>query len=100
MTIAKIILASAAAVVIMSSGALAQEFQTTGQILKIDQASGKITLQHKQGGTTGSAAAKDLVDEYKIQDGLAYNALKPGDQVVYTEAQVEGVWTVTKIQKQ
>jgi Cu/Ag efflux protein CusF len=98
MTIAKTILAGAAAIAI-GSAALAQGAVTTGRILKIDAPNGKITLQHKQAGTVGAAAAKDLVDEYKIGEGLQVNAFKPGDQVVYNEAQVGGVWTVTKIQK-
>jgi Cu/Ag efflux protein CusF len=99
MSIGKLVLASVAAISI-SSAALAQEFQTTGRIMKIDQASGKITLQHKQGGTVGAATTNNLVDEYKIQDGLKLNGLQVGDPVAYTEAQVDNVWTVTKIQKQ
>jgi len=99
MTITKIILASVA-VISIGSAALAQSDQTTGRIVKIDAPNGKITLQHKQGGTVGAAAAKDLVDVYKIGDGLPVNTFKPGDRVVYIEAQVGGVWTVTKMQKQ
>jgi Cu/Ag efflux protein CusF len=97
-TIAKIILACAAAIAI-NSGAWAQTDETTGKILKIDQANGKITLQHKQGGTVGSSD-KLLTDEYQIGRGLALSGLKPGDQVIYTESRVDNVWTVTKIQKQ
>jgi Cu/Ag efflux protein CusF len=99
MSIAKFILASAAAIAI-SSAALAQEYQTTGKILKIDQASGKITLQHKQGGTVGAATTNNIVDEYKMQDGLKLNGLQVGDPVAFTEARIGDVWTVTKIQKQ
>ena len=99
MTIAKIILASAAALTI-SSAALAQEYQRTGLIMKIDQANGRISLQHNQGGTVGAANAADMVDEYKIQNGLALIGLQAGDPVAYTEDKVGGVWTVTKIKKQ
>jgi Cu/Ag efflux protein CusF len=100
MTLSKTILASAAVIAIISSGALAQQFQTTGKIINIDQASGKITLEHKQGGTVGAAAANNLVDTYKIGEGLTFDALKVGDPVVFTEARIGDVWTVTKIQKQ
>ena len=93
MTIAKIILASATAI-ILSSAAWAEE-QTTGQILKIDQANGKITLQHMQGVVNPATGP----DEYKMQDGLALNGLKVGDPVTYAAGQIGGVWTVTKIQK-
>ena len=68
--------------------------------MKIDQANGRISLQHNQGGTVGAANAADMVDEYKIQNGLALNGLQAGDPVAYTEDQVRGVWTVTKIKKQ
>jgi Cu/Ag efflux protein CusF len=100
MTIAKTILAGAAAIAIISSGALAQQNQTTGKIIKIDKASGNITLEHKQGGTVGAAAEKDLVDTYKMGEGLPLGTLKVGDPVVFTEARIGEVWTVTKIQKQ
>jgi Cu/Ag efflux protein CusF len=99
MRIAKMILACAAAIT-MSSAAFAQGAQTTGRIVKIDTANGKITLQHKQAGTVGAAAAKEIVDEHKIQPGLPIDSFKPGDQVVYTEAQLGSVWTVTKMHKQ
>jgi Cu/Ag efflux protein CusF len=100
MTIAKIIMASVAAISIISSGALAQGEQARGQILKIDEANGKITLQHKLTGTVGAASANTAVYTYKIQDGVTVNGLQAGDQVVWTEAQKGDVWTVTKIQKQ
>jgi Cu/Ag efflux protein CusF len=69
--------------------------------MKIDQAASKITIQHRQGGTVGTAAnAKLLTDEYQIGQGLAVTGFKAGDQITYTEARVGGTWTVTKINKQ
>jgi Cu/Ag efflux protein CusF len=97
--ITKLVLASAAAFT-LATAVYAQTYQTTGRIIKIDTANSKITLEHKQAGTVGAAAAKDLVDEYKLGKDLAIESFKPGDQVVYTESQVGGVWTVTRIQKQ
>ena len=80
MTIWKTILASAAVLAIIGSGALAQQNQTTGKIIRIDQANGKITLEHKQGGkTVGAAATRDLVDTYAIGEGLKLSAFKVGD---------------------
>jgi Cu/Ag efflux protein CusF len=100
MAVMKITLASVAVLTMISSGALAQEDQTTGKVIKIDQANGKITLEHKQGGTVGAAAASNLVDTYKMGNGLMLSALKVGDPVVFTEARIGDVWTATKIQKQ
>jgi Cu/Ag efflux protein CusF len=99
MKIAKLVLTTVAALAI-GSAAFAQGAQTTGKILKIDTAGGKITLQHKQAGTVGAAAAREIVNEYKIQPGVQIESFKPGDAVVFTEAQVGGVWSVTKMQKQ
>jgi Cu/Ag efflux protein CusF len=95
------VLAVAAALAIsFGASGQAQEDQTSGKILKIDQANGKITLEHRQGGTTGAANPKMLTDEYQIGQGLAVSGFRPGDQVSYTEARVSGAWTVTKIKKQ
>ena len=71
MTLAKISLASAAAITIISWGALAQENQNKGRITQLDHINGKITLQHAPAGTVGEVGASSLVDEYKIQDGVA-----------------------------
>src|ERR1700676_54270 len=65
MTLAKISLASAAAITIISWGALAQENQNKGRITQLDHINGKITLQHAPAGTVGAAGASSLVDDYK-----------------------------------
>jgi Cu/Ag efflux protein CusF len=98
MTLAKISLASAAAITLISWGALAQENQNTGRITQLDHINGKMTLQHAPAGTVGAVGASSLVDEYKIQDGLAKD-LHAGDEVDFTAAQIGGVLTITKIQK-
>jgi len=81
-------------------GALTQENQLMGKVIKIDQDNGKITLEHEKGGTVGGCVAEKFIDTYNIGDGLTFSALKVGDPVVFIEAQISGVWTVTKIQKQ
>jgi Cu/Ag efflux protein CusF len=95
---AKISLASAAAITIISWGALAQENQSKGRITLLDHINGKIALQHAPAGTVGAAGASPLVDEYKIQDSLAKD-LHAGDEVDFTATQIGGVLTITKIQK-
>jgi Cu/Ag efflux protein CusF len=77
---------------------LAQENQNTGRITQLDHINGKMTLQHAPAGTVGAVGASSLVDEYKIQDGLAKD-LHAGDEVDFTAAQIGGVLTITKIQK-
>ena len=84
MTLAKISLASTAAITIISWGALAQENQNKGRITQLDHINGKITLQHAPAGTVGEVGASSLVDEYKIQDGVASKDLHAGDEVDFT----------------
>jgi Cu/Ag efflux protein CusF len=93
-----IVLASATAITIISSGALAQQ-ALTGSITKIDEPNGKITIQQAQSDTVG-ANAGGATDDFKVQDGLAFNAFQAGDKVVFTATEIGGVKTITKLQRQ
>jgi Cu/Ag efflux protein CusF len=99
MTLAKISLASAAAITIISWGAWAQENQNKGRITQLNHINGTITLQHAPAESVGAVGASSLVDEYKIQDGVASKDLHAGDEVDFTAARIGGVLTITKIQK-
>jgi Cu/Ag efflux protein CusF len=96
MKIAKILLATA--IVIVSSGALAQQ-ALTGSITKVDEANGKITIQQTQSGTVGANTGGGAED-FKVQDGLLFNAFQVGDKVVFTATEIGGVKTITKLEKQ
>jgi Cu/Ag efflux protein CusF len=98
MKITKSILASAMALAIVSSGALAQQ-SLTGSITKLDEANGKITIQQTQTGTVG-ANSGGAAEDFKVQDGLIFNAFQAGDKVVFTATEVGGVKTITKLEKQ
>jgi Cu/Ag efflux protein CusF len=96
MKIAKIILA--AAIVIIGSGALAQQ-SLTGSVTKVDEANGKVTIQQTQSGTVGTSPG-GVAEDFKVQDGLLFNAVRPGDKVVFTATEAGGVKTITKLEKQ
>jgi Cu/Ag efflux protein CusF len=98
MTPAKTIFASAALSLIAWSGAIAQQ-SMTGTISKVDEANGKIAIQQTQGGTVG-ANSGGAAEEFKVQDGLVFNAVKPGDKVSFTVTETGGVKTITKLEKQ
>jgi Cu/Ag efflux protein CusF len=88
-----------------SSLVSAQETTLKGQIIKTDEAAGTITMQHDQPSTVGSGAgsatgATSATATLKVQDGLLFNAVKPGDQVEVTVEQINGKMTVTKIKKE
>jgi len=96
MRMIKLILATA--IVVISSGALAQQ-ALTGSVTKVDEASGTIAIQPIQGGTVGAGSA-GAAEEFKVQDGLLFNAVKPGDKVSVTVTDSGGVKRITKLEKQ
>jgi Cu/Ag efflux protein CusF len=96
MKIAKVLLATA--IVILGSEALAQQ-ALTGSVTKVDEANGKIAIQQTQSGTVGTSTG-GAAEEFKVQDGLLFNALRPGDKVVFTVTEADGVKTITKLEKQ
>jgi Cu/Ag efflux protein CusF len=98
MQTAKTILAAAAVVLLTCSGAIAQQ-SMTGTISKVDEAGGKVAIQQTQAGTVGAASGA-APEEFKVQDGLLFNAIKPGDKVSFTVTDTGGVKTITKMEKQ
>jgi Cu/Ag efflux protein CusF len=70
-----------------------------GTISKVDEANGKIAIQQTQSGTVGANSGA-AAEEFKVQDGLVFNAVQPGDKVVFTATEVGGVKTITKLEKQ
>jgi Cu/Ag efflux protein CusF len=97
MKIMKIVLVSAAIIVLGCSAALAQR-ALSGSITKIDEANGKITVQQTEPGTVG-ASRSGGAEDFKVQDGLVFNAFQPGDKVVFTATDINGVRTITEIEK-
>jgi Cu/Ag efflux protein CusF len=98
MRIAKIILASAAAINIFMSAALAQQ-TVAGTVTKIDRLNGTIAIQQTQSGTVG-ANAGGATEEFKVQDRPLLDTFHAGDKVTFSAAESSGVKTITKLQKQ
>lgn len=94
---AKNILASLAALFIVCSGATAQGL--AGTVTKVDEANGKIAIEQTQTGTVG-ASTGGAAEEFKLQDGLVFNALQPGDKIIFTTTEMGGVKTITKLERQ
>jgi Cu/Ag efflux protein CusF len=98
MKTAKAIFAGAALVLLACSSAVAQQ-SMTGTITRVDEANGKVAIQQSQSGTVG-AASGGAGEEFKVQDGLVFNAIKPGDKVTFTVTDTGGVKTISKLDKQ
>jgi Cu/Ag efflux protein CusF len=74
------------------------DYSTVG-LFKVDELNGKITIQQTQSGTVG-ANTGGATDDFKVQDGLLFNAVQPGDKVIFTATEIGGVKTITKLEKQ
>ena len=98
MKTAKAIFAGTGFALLICSCALAKQ-SMTGTISKVEEANGKIAIQHAQSGTVG-ASGSGAAEEFKVQDGLVLNAVKPGDKVSFTVTESGGVKTITKLEKQ
>jgi Cu/Ag efflux protein CusF len=79
------------------SNASAQEMRR-GTVTNVDESSGSITIQQTSTGTVGSGAAP-TASKYAVQDALLFNALRQGDEVTFTSQEINGLNTITKIQK-
>src|ERR1700730_1059241 len=90
--------AAAAALTVLSSPAFAQQTMMSGVVTKVDESQGKIRIQYAQPGTVGGSST-DTSEDFKVQDGLLFNALQPGDKVQFSVEQANGAKTITKLEK-
>jgi Cu/Ag efflux protein CusF len=81
----------------MPATAVAQEALIDGQVMKVDQSAGKITLKHGPIKKLGMEQGMTMV--FKAQDAAMLKAVKAGDKVKFDADQVNGQFTVTKIEK-
>ena len=81
----------------MPTTAVAQEALIDGQVMKVDQSAGKITLKHGPIQKLGMEHGMTMV--FKAQDAGMLKAVKAGDKVKFDADQVNGQFTVTKIEK-
>jgi Cu/Ag efflux protein CusF len=68
-----------------------------GSVSKIDEPNGIITIQQTPDGTVGTSNAAS--SDFKVQDGLLFNALGAGDKVTFTVDDINGSKTITKLQR-
>lgn len=92
----KFIVATAAWVALGASLALAQAVPVDGQVVKIDEPAGKITLKH---GPIKNLDMDAMTMVFRVKDAAMLKAVKVGDGVKFEAERVNGAITVTKIQK-
>lgn len=69
----------------------------TGQVTKIDEAAGKITIKH--GPLKKFDMNENMTMVFRAGDPAMLKAVKPGDRVRFVPDRVKGQFTVTKIEK-
>ena len=87
----------ALALSIGSQSALAQSDLIDGQVVKVDQSAGQITIRHGPAKRLGMESGMTMV--YKAQDPAILKAVKVGNKIKFDAEQVNGQYTVTKIEK-
>jgi Cu/Ag efflux protein CusF len=92
----------AAGVIALSCAALptitaAQSGMINGQVTKIDESAGKITLKH--GPIKKLDMDEGMTMVFRVQDGAMLKEVKVGDKVRFDADRVSGQLTVTKIEK-
>ena len=95
MRLARIIISTIVALT-FASAACAQE-ALKGEVAKVDEATGTISI--KLNGTVGSSDTTTPT-AFKVQDGLIFNAVKPGDKVSFTADRIGEVMTIKKLTKE
>jgi Cu(I)/Ag(I) efflux system periplasmic protein CusF len=86
----------ALALSIAAQSAVAQSALIDGQVTKVDQSAGKITIKHGPAKRLGMESGMTMV--YKAQDPALLKAVKAGNKIKFDAEQVNGQYTVTKIE--
>ena len=91
-----IVLTALTTLALGSTFAFADEVMTKGEITKVDDAQGKMTIKH-------DAIKKYDMDAmtmiFRAGDPAMLKAVKAGDKVVFHVEKVNGQFTVTKLEK-
>ncbi len=85
-----------AAVVAIATAAVAAE-SITGEVKKIDEGAGKITLKHGPAKSLGMDEGMTMV--YRVKDPAMLKQVKVGDKVTFEAEEAASGYTVTKLQK-
>lgn len=76
---------------------LAQSAMADGQVTKIDESAGKITIKH--GPIKKLDMDEGMTMVFRAQDPAMLKAVKPGDKIKFDADKINGQFTVTKIEK-
>lgn len=75
---------------------LAQAVPVDGQVVKVDEAAGKLTLKH---GPIKNLDMDGMTMAFRVKDPAMLKTVRVGDQVKFEAERLDGTITVTKIEK-
>jgi Cu/Ag efflux protein CusF len=81
----------------LTVSALAQATSISGQVKKIDEGAGKITLKHGPAKSLGMNEPMTMV--YRVKDPTILKQVKVGDKVSFEAEEAASGYTVTKMQR-
>jgi Cu(I)/Ag(I) efflux system protein CusF len=87
----------AAATLVLVTAAYAADASIKGEVEKIDEAAGKITLKHGPAKSLGMDEGMTMV--YRVKDPAVLKQVKVGDKVTFEAEEAASGYTVTKLQK-
>jgi Cu(I)/Ag(I) efflux system periplasmic protein CusF len=85
------------ATLLMFSTALGQVASIQGEVRKIDESAGKITLKHGPAKSLGMEEPMTMV--YRVRDPAMLKQVKVGDRVKFEAEEGSDGYVVTKMQK-
>jgi Cu/Ag efflux protein CusF len=83
--------------VVLGIGAVAQDATIIGEVKKIDEGSGSITLKHGPAPSLGFKEDMTLI--YDVRDRAMLKQVKVGDTVKFEAESGDSGFTITRIQK-
>ena len=77
--------------------AIAQAEMVTGEVTKIDESAGKLTIKH--GPMKKFDMADGMTMVFRAKDPAMLKQIKPGDKIKFEADKVNGQFTVMKLEK-
>jgi len=96
-TVAATMAALAFAVTMLINAATAQDAEIKGDVKKVDEGAGKITLKHGPAKSLGMDEPMTMV--YRVKDPAMLKQVKVGDKVQFEAEEAGKGYTVTRLQK-
>lgn len=93
---ALLVLGAPIASIAQSEPAQAQAATIDGQVTKIDESAGKITIKH---GPIKKYEMDGMTMVFRVKDPAMLKSVKAGDKVKFDADRIKGQFTVTKIEK-